>query len=143
MKATIEFELPAEQDAYLDAINGSRWKEVMRSFEWYLMVLRDTGENSDLRQAYDHIRRKLRENQQAAGLTYATVKSLKKDQSRSDAYWAKRLDEYLEKLGIPEMMAEYEQENPPHIKPKRQRRRTVKAAQKPGTQHNTPPTQQE
>ena len=34
MKATIEFDLPAEHDAYLDAINGTRWKEVMRAFEW-------------------------------------------------------------------------------------------------------------
>lgn len=143
MKATIEFNLPAEHDAYLDAINGTRWKEVMRAFEWTLNVWRDTEENSDRRHAHDIVLRQLRDERKYAGLTYATVKSLKQDHARMDKFWWKRLNEYLKAQGIPEMMAEMRKENQAPTTPKRKNPKITKADKKHGVQSNSHPTEPE
>jgi hypothetical protein len=111
MKATIEFELPTNEEAYLDAVNGTKWRELASITDLVLMVWRDTEEDLVRRGVYDKIRKWFRSNIQNEGLTLATAATLRQSRSRQAKLWTKQLDDYLKKQGIPEMMAEFEMEN--------------------------------
>ena len=47
MKATIEFELPADEDARRDAIEGPKWKAFAFDFEQHLMAMEAGGTSSE------------------------------------------------------------------------------------------------
>jgi len=46
MKATLEFELPEDEDAHLDALKGSDWKFAMDDLQNYLRSQIKHGENT-------------------------------------------------------------------------------------------------
>ena len=46
MKATIEFEMPADEDAYRDAIEGCKWKAFAFDVEQYLMAMEAAASSS-------------------------------------------------------------------------------------------------
>lgn len=132
MKATIEFNLPADVDAYQDAVNGPKWKELARATYFVLMVWRDTEENRQCREIYEEVIKWYRSQLQGEGLTLASSLTMKQSRSRQMKFWSKRLDDYLKKSGIAEVMAECEKENSTHAGSKREKGKLKSHESKPG-----------
>lgn len=94
MKATLEFELPAEQDAYWDAINGARWREFVRHAQCYISMLRDIDKNPECREAFFALKTWLREELGNAGITHHTSKSLQDEYRRVEKFYSEQVEKH-------------------------------------------------
>lgn len=94
MKVTIEFNLPAEQDLYLDTINGARWREFVRHAQCYVSMLGDTDKNPKCRKAFIALKMWLAEHLGNAGLTHHTGKSLEEEYARVEKFYSDQVEKY-------------------------------------------------
>ena len=78
MKATLEFELPAEHDAYLDAVNGTRWRQYANLVEACVSTVGVKSESPECRQEFCEFLQSMREERLDAGLSLHTSESLQK-----------------------------------------------------------------
>lgn len=99
MKATIEFDLPAEQDAFVDAVSGKKWKELVRGLQEMLHVMARTDESKERQAAYETMYRWLASERALAGLGLASNASLEAAWIKHSELWRDELDKHLEKEG--------------------------------------------
>lgn len=100
MKATIEFELPADQDSYRDAMNGARWRAFAQGIEQMLIVMETTETRPDAQETYTNILRRMRFERAGAGLTYLSTAALAENAEIHAKRHADLLDAYLDKQGL-------------------------------------------
>ena len=69
MKATLEFNLPEENQEHLDAINGTSWKITLSNFDNTFRCYLKHGHNfSDIKNCLDSLRKQLHEDIEDNGL---------------------------------------------------------------------------
>ena len=91
MKATLEFELPANLDDYRDAVNGKRWREYIDDMESILLVFRDIDENEDRKKTLAEICQHIQSERQRAGLTFYSESEWQEDRATQRKLWADQL----------------------------------------------------
>jgi len=99
MKALIEFDLPAEQDAFEDASNGTKWKELVRDLQEMLLVMARTDESKERREAYELIRQHLLSERALAGLGLVSNAKLEEGRIKRSEYWHGEMNLHLAKEG--------------------------------------------
>jgi hypothetical protein len=100
MKVTIEFELPVEQDAYFDAVEGSRWRDFAQGIELFLILLEATEANLEAQRAFHHILQHMRQERAAAGLTFLSSQALRELWDDSARRYADQLNKHLREQGL-------------------------------------------
>ena len=99
MKAQIEYDLPSEQDAFDDANNGSKWKELVRDLQEMLLVKARTDESKERREAYELIRQHLLSERALAGLGLVSNATLEEGRIKHSEYWHGEMNLHLAKAG--------------------------------------------
>jgi phage-related tail protein len=70
MKATLEFDLQTEEDEHRDALNGTKWKGVVRDIDEQLRLwLKHGNQFEDANDAIENLRTYLRGSLDEEGLT--------------------------------------------------------------------------
>jgi hypothetical protein len=87
MKPSLEFEMPAEQDAFLDAIQGSRWKELVFGIERFLAAAEATEASSEKQAIYHAVLQLMRRERAVAGLTFYSAMALREYNEERQAHW--------------------------------------------------------
>jgi hypothetical protein len=77
MKSTIEFDLPEDEDAHLDAAQGAKWKRFANTLHARLAAQAATEKRVERQEAYNDIRRWLQEEMRTAGLTCYSSQQLR------------------------------------------------------------------
>jgi hypothetical protein len=100
MKVTIEFELPGEQDAHVDAVLGARWKAVVYNLYIWLTMRATTEEHVERQRAFDEVQRFLRDERLTAGLTFCCSENLRELNAKHHERCTEKLNAYLHEQGF-------------------------------------------
>jgi hypothetical protein len=100
MKTIIEFELPADEDAYRDALEGTKWKDFVCDIEQFLILLEATEANTDAQRAYRAVLQRMRHERALAGLTFCAAAKLRQLRAEHGRQWSEQLDAHLRTKGL-------------------------------------------
>lgn len=100
MKASIEFDLPADEEAFLVAVEASRWKDFVLDLERLLICMETTDPNPDLQRAYHNLLRHMRHERALAGLTFESAATVRDLHEEHDVLWREKIDAYLKEKGL-------------------------------------------
>lgn len=100
VKATIEFDLPADQDAHLDAVQGERWKALAYNLYVWLRMMAATDENVERQRVFDEVQSFLRDERLTAGLTFCCSEHLRDLRAKHHKACSEELSAYLREHGL-------------------------------------------
>ena len=100
MKTIIEFELPADEEAYRDVVEGTKWRDFVCDIEQFLILLEATEVNTDAQRAYRAVLQRMRHERALAGLTFCAAAELRRLRAEHGQQWSEQLDTYLRAKGL-------------------------------------------
>jgi hypothetical protein len=141
MKATLEFDLPADIDAYLDAVNGARWREFVRHAQNHVSMWRDIEQDPKAIEVYSTVKLWLTQELGLAGLTHHTNQSLLDEYIRYEKFCSRQVENHNKAQEAADLHTQ--NANPPLIRPAEGRGPDKKSRKRPagaagGEGHNNP-----
>lgn len=92
MKSVIEFNLPADEDAHLDAVQGAKWRSLFGRLTVFLLTREAMAKCEENRKAFREVSRFLAEETRTAGLTCFTASELQREYAKFEKSCEAKLD---------------------------------------------------
>jgi hypothetical protein len=92
MKTVIEFDLPDDEDAHLDAVQGAKWRALVGRLKVFLLTREATEKYEEKGEAFREVSRFLAEETRTVGLTCLTASDLRREHAEFEKSCEAKLD---------------------------------------------------